>query len=177
MGKHIVIIGIRGSGKSTIGRLLASAMGAEFIDIDKELIKVADVEKMIDMIKQKGKLWISEKEHELLEKFLLSNKKYVISTGGRIFSHEFPEVKAENFKIVRQYATAVLPLASEEEMWKRISADQHKEHAHLDEEKLWQNFKESLDFIDTYKKAADIIVVTDGKTPEESVDEIIKFLK
>lgn len=89
----------------------------------------------------------------------------------------FQKSKKKNIEIVRQHATTVLPLASDEEIWNRIVKDQHKEHAHLDEERLRQNFTDSLQFLEVYKNAADIIIETDGKTPKKVVNEIQKLLE
>jgi shikimate kinase len=177
MKNHITLIGLRASGKSTIGKSLALTIGAIFIDVDKKLIQEAGAKSMIDAIRSKGKHWLVETENTLLKKLLASDSQLVLATGGRTFSHEFPEIKKENIKIVKKLSTTVLLLASEKEMWSRIVKDRHKEHAHLDEEKLRQNFIDSLYFLDIYKKNADIIVETDNKIPEEVIDEIKKLLK
>jgi shikimate kinase len=174
--KHIVLIGLRGSGKTTIGKILAQKLKRPFFDIDEQLMKAANATSMIEMIRSKGKEWLAKKEASILVRLLSSKESIVLSTGGRTLSHEYPETKSENANTIKSKAIAVLPLASQEEMWNRIKSDQDKEHAHLSIEKLRQNFEDSLNYSDKYIKTAHITLETDGKIPEESVDELMALL-
>ncbi len=77
---RIFIIGYMASGKSTLGKLLASKLGYKFIDIDKSFEDKHKI-KIIDFFEKYGEEEFRKQEHKLL----MENIKYdnvVISTGG-----------------------------------------------------------------------------------------------
>lgn len=76
----VYIIGFMGSGKTTAGRKLATALGWSFIDLDKKIEEYTG--KIIpDIFAQNGEVWFRDVEAEVLRSFnALTNT--VISTGG-----------------------------------------------------------------------------------------------
>lgn len=81
-GKRIYIIGFMGSGKTTAGRNLASALKWDFIDLD---LLIEKHEKLLirDIFTRKGEKYFRNIESELLkEPGLPEEKNYVISVGG-----------------------------------------------------------------------------------------------
>ena len=80
MFNNVILIGMPGSGKSTIGRLLSSKLSYGFYDTDKaiELNENMTIEEMFEL---KGEIYFREKERMLINDLLKMNK-YVISTGG-----------------------------------------------------------------------------------------------
>jgi len=78
--KRIFLIGFMGSGKTTIGSLLAQKLDYSFIDLDHYIEKRV-VKKITDIFDEKGEDGFRELEHKmLLEVSMLEN--VVISTGG-----------------------------------------------------------------------------------------------
>ncbi len=82
--KNIVLIGLSGSGKTTIGRLLARDLCRVFVDMDSKIEKSQGMS--INEIFQKG-LDFREMERELAKE-ISSYKGAVISTGGGIILQE-----------------------------------------------------------------------------------------
>ena len=85
--KNIVLIGMTGVGKTTIGKVLAMKLRVGFIDIDHEIEKQSNL-KIKDFFKIYG-----EKEFRRIEKSTLLNtlkkkEKIVIASGAGIFSDE-----------------------------------------------------------------------------------------
>ncbi len=80
MFNNVILIGMPGSGKSTIGSLLSSKLSYGFYDTDKaiELNENMTIEKMFEL---KGEIYFREKERMIINDLLKMNK-YVISTGG-----------------------------------------------------------------------------------------------
>jgi shikimate kinase len=78
---HIVIVGYMGSGKSTVGRLLAGRLGRPFIDLD-HYIQEALVMPVPEIFRQKGELFFRKKEHQYLKEVLAGPADAVIALGG-----------------------------------------------------------------------------------------------
>jgi shikimate kinase len=79
-GKKIYLIGFMGSGKSTLGKRLASNLGWSFIDLDKKIEQRAGL-KVPEIFSTKGEAWFRNAESEALRS-LAAEDKVVISTGG-----------------------------------------------------------------------------------------------
>jgi shikimate kinase len=79
-GKNVVLIGMPGCGKTTLGKRLASELGYSFIDVDDEIEerfgKIPDLFKM-------GEDYFREKE-TIATKRVAKNKGIVIATGGGV---------------------------------------------------------------------------------------------
>ncbi len=80
LNKNIVLIGMMGSGKSTIGRLLSKSLNLKFVDVDKIIEKDTGL-KIYDIFEKKGEHFFRETEEKITLK-LLKNKRQIISLGG-----------------------------------------------------------------------------------------------
>ena len=78
--KNIVLIGMMGSGKSTIGYLLSKAIDLKFIDIDKVIEKEVGL-KIHNIFEKRGEVYFRNLEEKITLKFL-KNKRKIISLGG-----------------------------------------------------------------------------------------------
>ena len=78
--KNIVLIGMMGSGKSTIGYLLSKTIDLKFIDIDKVIEKEAGL-KIHSIFEKRGEVYFRNLEEKITLKFL-KNKRKIISLGG-----------------------------------------------------------------------------------------------
>ena len=76
----IVLIGMPGSGKSTIGKALANKLGYKFIDTDS-LIEKKEGMTIKEIFEKKGEPYFRKKEEEVSRK-IVDSKKLVIATGG-----------------------------------------------------------------------------------------------
>jgi len=78
--KNIVLIGMMGSGKSTIGYLLSKSIDLKFIDIDKIIEKETSL-KIHNIFEKRGEVYFRNLEEKISLKFLKSKRK-IISLGG-----------------------------------------------------------------------------------------------
>ncbi|KAL8709403.1 MAG: hypothetical protein Q9220_005786 [cf. Caloplaca sp. 1 TL-2023] len=89
--KSIVIIGMRGAGKTTTGRLVATALGWKFVDLDAHLEEIAG-QSIPDIIKGAGWDEFRDQELALLEAALANHPdQYIFACGGGVV--ERPEAR------------------------------------------------------------------------------------
>ena len=80
LNKNIVLLGMMGSGKSTIGYLLSKNINFNFLDVDKFIEKEEGL-KIYDIFQKKGESYFRSLEEKITLK-LLKNNKNIISLGG-----------------------------------------------------------------------------------------------
>ena len=88
--RPVVLVGMMGVGKSTIGRRLASLMNLEFFDADDEIVAAANMS-IADIFDQFGEAYFRDGERRVIAR-LLENGLRVIATGGGAFVQ--PETRA-----------------------------------------------------------------------------------
>lgn len=81
--KHLVLVGMMGSGKSKVGRLVSKASKRVFFDCDT-LISDSYGMPIPDIFETKGEASFREIEHDVLKKVLASQQPAIISTGGGV---------------------------------------------------------------------------------------------
>jgi len=80
LNKNIVLLGMMGSGKSTIGYLLSRNINLNFLDVDKLIEKETGL-KVQDIFQKKGEVYFRNLEEKITLK-LLKDKGKIISLGG-----------------------------------------------------------------------------------------------
>ena len=78
--KNIVLIGMMGSGKSSIGKILSKQLKLSFVDIDQKIEEFEGL-KVTEIFKKNGENYFRKTEEEISLKFL-SSENSVISLGG-----------------------------------------------------------------------------------------------
>lgn len=79
--KHIVLMGFMGSGKTTVGRLVASLMNLPFVDLDAVIVEEKG-QSIADIFADEGETAFRKKESSALAKILDRSESHVISLGG-----------------------------------------------------------------------------------------------
>lgn len=77
----IVLVGYMGSGKTTVGKLLAKELEISFLDLD-ELIEEGLGDTIPNIFQGKGEIFFRKKEHEYLNGVLSNKNNFLLSTGG-----------------------------------------------------------------------------------------------
>ncbi len=80
LNKNIVLVGMMGSGKSTVGYLLSKYIDLKFIDVDKAIERKTGL-KIHSIFEKKGEAYFRDLEEKITLK-LLKNNKNIISLGG-----------------------------------------------------------------------------------------------
>ena len=82
---NIVMLGMTGVGKTTIGKILSKVLKAKFIDIDYEIEKASNL-KVYEFFNQYGENEFRKLEKKVLLKSLCNTNKSVIATGAGILT-------------------------------------------------------------------------------------------
>jgi shikimate kinase len=112
-GRPIVLVGMMGAGKTTVGRRLANRLGRHFIDSDEEVEKAAGMS-MDDIFKLHGEADFRSGEVKVIAR-LLKEEGLILGTGGGAF------VNAETRALVKAKGVSVWIKADFELLFARVS--------------------------------------------------------
>ncbi len=149
-----------GSGKSTVGKILAKKLGMKFIDIDEEIEKKENMS-IKDIFSKKGENYFRECEKREIEEFT-KKKGYIVSTGGGLGAN------IDNMKKMKNAGIVVWLKVSLDEVLRRCGNDKNRP--------VLQKPYEELEKLYTERKKvysmADIHIDTENKSPEEIASKI-----
>ena len=78
---HLILVGLPGSGKTTIGQAVAERLGRTFLDLDQE-IERREGQSISQLFGEKGELYFRQKERELTEELKLVGNMIIAPGGG-----------------------------------------------------------------------------------------------
>ena len=79
--KKIILLGYMGSGKSSVGALLAKMLNQKHLDLDQYIAKKEGLS-ILELFQTKGELYFRKLEHQILAALLVNEKSFILSTGG-----------------------------------------------------------------------------------------------
>lgn len=160
--KNIVLIGMPGCGKSTIGYRMSQKINYSFFDADKYL-EEKENRIISDIFSKEGEEYFRKLETKYL-KDLSKKEQIIISTGGGAVK------KKENIDILKQNGIIIFLDRTIED----ISKENHENRPLLQNiENLWKLYDERINL---YRKYADIIIKNDDDM-NVIVERIITTLK
>jgi len=109
----VSLVGLRGAGKSTIGKALARRIGASFLELDALIEKQANLS-LAELFSLHGEAYYKRLAYDILLKLIPQNKPMVIATGGSIVTD------AETWQLLKRRTHTVWIKASPEDHWKRV---------------------------------------------------------
>lgn len=170
----IVLCGYMGSGKSQVGRLLASKLGLVFFDLDDQIEKNQQ-NSVKKIFLEKGEIFFRKKENEVLKELLAAPESFILSLGGGTPCY------ADNLEILKNNKEVRLIYLKVElnELTKRLFNEKEKRPLISDQES-----RESLnDFIrkhlferQYYYLQSDVVLDVSTLSIEETVNLLIKQL-
>tara|TARA_B110001454_G_scaffold57582_1_gene56326 strand:+ start:1569 stop:2066 length:498 start_codon:yes stop_codon:yes gene_type:complete len=160
------LIGMMGSGKSTVGKLLAKKLETPFLDLD-HYIEVKNNKSINDIFKEKGENYFRQLETNALSE--IKGSKIVVACGGGIILNH------ENRKKISSNGKVVFLKASISSLIKRLLSNKDRpllNDKNIENEliKIWNERK------NYYNETAEITINTDGYTPESISSLIIENL-
>ncbi|MCX7718014.1 MAG: (d)CMP kinase [Candidatus Sumerlaeaceae bacterium] len=163
MTSNVVLIGMMGSGKTTVGRLVAERLSMEFIDLDQAIVDRAG--RPIPVIfEMEGEDGFRQYETEALRE-LLSVNHAVIATGGGVVT------RAENRALLRRLGKVFWLDAPPDVLYRRIGEDEGRPLLKGGDalKRLEALNAERREY---YAEVSDIHLDTTEATPEELADRI-----
>jgi shikimate kinase len=116
--RPIVLVGLMGAGKSSVGRRLAEKLGLPFVDADHE-IEAAAGKTIPEIFADHGEAYFREGERRVIAR-LLANGAQVLATGGGAFMNE------ETRERIREHGISVWLKAPLDLLMKRVAKRQDR---------------------------------------------------
>lgn len=163
---NLVLIGFMGSGKTTVSQILAEKLAYHCMDSDADIERQQKM-KISQIFADRGETAFRELETESLRKLAEQKPgRIILSAGGGL------ALKEENRALMRQFGKVIYLKTSPQTVYERVKGDQTRPLLQGDDliGRIERLEAEREIF---YQMAADEVVVTDGKTPEEVADEIL----
>jgi shikimate kinase len=111
-GHAIVLVGLMGAGKTTVGRRLAEKLGLAFVDADHE-IELAAGQTIPEIFAQHGETYFRDGERKVIAR-LLENGAQVLATGGGAF------MNADTRATIRRHGIAIWLRADFDLLMRRV---------------------------------------------------------
>ncbi len=119
---NIALIGFMGTGKSSVGQLVAAQLHFTFLDTD-HVIESRIGKSISDIFAQDGEPAFRSLENKIVGE-LAARKKTVISTGGGL------PANPDNLASLKQHSLVVCLWASPEKIWERVRTQTHRPLLH-----------------------------------------------
>ena len=160
----MAIVGYMGSGKTTVGRILARTLSWEFVDLDRTIAKEAG-RGIPEIFAHSGEEHFRDLEHRALLAALDGARERVVACGGGIVVR--PENRDKLNKTVTVFLREDLGV-----LYGR-TRDPRRPLRAASREEFERRFAARLPF---YEEVADLVVPVRGRPPEEVAKEIARWL-
>jgi shikimate kinase len=87
INKPLMLVGLMGAGKSSIGRALADALQMQFVDADNLIVEL-EGRTIPEIFAQSGEAYFRKVEHQLMSELSQKHISYVVGTGGGAFMND-----------------------------------------------------------------------------------------
>jgi shikimate kinase len=165
---NVVLIGYRGTGKSTIGKIVAARLGCIMVSTDAEIVKRVG-QSIPEIVAQHGWDYFRDLESQVCQE-LAGRDGLVIDTGGGAI------LRSQNVEALKKTGTVFWLTASVETITKRIGRDTQR-----------PSLTGTKSFVDEiqdvlrertpkYEAAANHVITTDGRSIVQIADEILARL-
>ncbi|HXP03752.1 MAG TPA: helix-turn-helix transcriptional regulator [Stellaceae bacterium] len=165
---RIALIGLRGAGKSTLGRMLAERLGVPFIELDRTVEQQSGMA-LAELFEMLGQATFRRVERTALETILHETPRFVLATGGGL---------------VTEPGTFELLIASCLTIWLRATPQEHMARViGQGDLRPMAGHKQAMDDLVSILASreplygrADLTLDTAGQTPHQSLAELLALL-
>jgi shikimate kinase len=160
---NIVLIGFMGTGKTSVGRLVAEQLHFHYLDTD-EMIQAATGKTIAEIFSASGEPAFRALEEKTVQE-LAGKARTVISAGGGL------PINPENLGSLKTHALVVCLWASPAKIWERVKNQTHRPLLHgADPQK---RICELLAARSPFYKQADILLNTESRSLREVAQQVV----
>jgi shikimate kinase len=160
---NIALIGFMGTGKTTVGRLVAEHLRFGYVDTD-ELIQTQTGRSINDIFKTDGEAAFRALEQAVVDALALRSGS-VIATGGGL------PVNPNNLASLKRHALVVSLWSSPEKIWERVRHQGHRPL--LNDLDPQAKIRELLAAREPFYKQADVLINTELRSIREVAQQVI----
>lgn len=165
--EHVVLVGLMGTGKTTVGKRVARELGRRFVDSDAE-IEGLHGRSVRDIFESSGEPAFRKIESELLQQLLASDVAVVLATGGGVVLAE------RNRRLLKQTRHVVWLRAEVGTLESRLRATKGLARRPLLDGDLRQRLEVlSYERGDLYREVATSIIDVDGLDSDQVCDLVL----
>ncbi len=160
---NIALIGFMGTGKTSVGRIVAEQLRFDYLDTD-ELIQSATGRTIPEIFKTDGETRFRELEEKVVAE-ISTRTKTVIATGGGL------PVNPKNLASLKSHALVVSLWSSPEKIWERVRHQGHRPLLH--DENPQAKIRELLAAREPFYKQADVLLNTELRSVREVAQQVV----
>jgi shikimate kinase len=160
---NIALIGFMGTGKSTVGRLVAEQLGFRFLDTD-EYTEEMTGKPISEIFAQSGEAAFRELERKILAE-MAAWSRTVIATGGGLAA------QPGNLEALKTFAYVACLWASPETIYERVRHQSHRPLLHAPDPRA--RIRELLAQREPFYREADLLVRSDQRAAKQVAQQII----
>lgn len=165
--KNIVLIGFMGTGKSTVGKILARRSGRTWVDID---LRVEEAKKMkvADIFEKEGEASFRSLEKDMIRQVARTANQVITTGGGAVLD-------ADNLRALQNNGFLIALAATPETIYQRVKDSRHRPL--LKGGDLMSELRRLMALRQPFYAKADRTFHTDGKTPSQVAAAIADVLE
>jgi XRE family aerobic/anaerobic benzoate catabolism transcriptional regulator len=162
--KVLALVGLRGAGKSAVGRAVAKRRGVPFVELDERIASEAQMS-LPSIFEIHGERYYRSLEREVLRKLLDERTPMVVATGGSIVTD------SETWSLLRSRARTVWLEAKPEDHWNRVVA-QGDVRPMRGRPRAMNELRQLLATRAPLYAQADVVVKTSGRALDDVIDAV-----
>lgn len=165
---NVVLIGYRGTGKSSVGKVLAARLDRPLLSTDSEVVRLAG-QTIPAIVEQHGWEYFRDLESKVCQE-LAGQNGLIIDTGGGAI------LRSQNVDVLKQTGKLFWLTASVETIAKRIGSDTQRPSLTGIKSFIDEIQDVLQDRLPKYQAAADYVIETEGRSLSQVADEILARL-
>ncbi|GKS66373.1 shikimate kinase [Nitrospira sp.] len=165
---NVVLIGYRGTGKSSVGKVLAARLDRPLLSTDAEVVKLAG-QTIPAIVEQHGWEYFRDLESKVCQE-LAGQNGLIIDTGGGAI------LRSQNVDVLKQTGKLFWLTASVETIAKRIGSDTQRPSLTGTKSFIDEIQDVLQDRLPKYQAAGDYVIETEGRSLSQVADEILTRL-